>query len=208
MEHGTDKKKISELQMKDVFLEIGNIGSGSCMAALSHMIGREVRYSFPVVMELNYDRIAEWFGPEEENVVGVLNPLSGDISGMFLQVYKKEMVSAILEGVLDRKPDQEELDGRMLDLLREIANITASSYLTALSSYTDCRIDLLDSAVSMDMEGAIVTELIGAASHTFGRALCIGSRFLAGCEQGESCMLAIFREESIKRLIKAMEVEL
>ena len=43
----------------------------------------------------------------------------------------------------------------------------ASSYLTGLSACAGLRIILADSAVSMDMTGAIITSLIGTAADHF-----------------------------------------
>ena len=208
MELSAGKQSFSKNQVDDIVSEIGNIGAGSCMASLSHMTGKRVVYSAPVVMEMDYSRVADWFGPADENVVGVMVPFSGDITGLLLQVYKMDMVSVILESVLERRPRQGELDGRNLDLLKEIANITSSIYLTSLSSCAGCKIDVQDSAVSMDMEGAIVTELIGAAANTCGMAVCIGNKFHIGEGAGESCLCMILHEDSVKWFIDAMEVGL
>ncbi len=208
MEQSVGKKSVSKNQVEDIVCEIGNIGAGSCMASLSHMTGKMVTCSAPVVMEMDYNRVADWFGPADESVVGVMVPFSGDITGLLLQVYKMDMVSVILEGVLERQPEQEELDGRLLDLLKEIANITSSTYLTSLSSCTGCKIDVQDSAVSMDMEGAIVTELIGAAANIYGLAVCIGNKFHIGEDSGESCLCMILHGDSVGRFIDAMEVGL
>lgn len=196
---------LQKLQMEDVFREIGNVGTGRCMASLSHMIGMEVSYSSPELIEMDYKSLSDWFGCADEHVVGVLIPFEGDIQGSVLQIYKDDMVRAILEGVLGQSVGQEELNGRLLDLLREVANITASTYLTTLASYTGCRILLSGAAVSMDMAGAIVTELIGTASMSEA-TLCIGNRFFVQDEAVDSRLLVNFQEASVRRFLDALEV--
>ena len=125
---------------------------------------------------------------------------------MILQVYKNEMVTTILGGVLEREPGSCELDGRHLDILKEVANITASSYLTALSACSGCRIDISEAAVSMDMVGAIITELIGTAGN-YGGVLCIGNRFSVNGAD-DSHILVMLDKESAGKLLEALEVEL
>ncbi len=193
------------MQLKDVFQEIGNVGTGSCMASLSHMIGAEVKYSPPQIIEMAYGSLSDWFGNVGERVVGVLIPFSGDIHGMVLHVYRNEMVRSILEGVLGQNDGHGELDGQFLDLLREVASLTASTYLTALASYTGCRISLSRAAVSMDMEGAIITELIGAAGLP-EEMLCIGNHFRVKGKTEGSHMLVIMQECSVGKFLEALGV--
>lgn len=191
---------------EETLLEMGNIGTGSSMASLAHIIGQKVRYAPPVMKKVDYNGLAEWIGLAEENVVAVLIPFTGDITGMLLQIYKEDMRNVILKRLLDTVSVPEEMDGRMLDLIRETANIMASSYLTSLSACVGLKITLSDSAVSMDMTGAIVTALIGTASATFPEGICIGNNFSTAAGTEESCLLMVLREDSVTRIMEAVEV--
>lgn len=201
-----DKRELPGGQAAETLLEMGNIGTGSSMASLSHIIGEKVCYAPPVMKTVDYDSLAEWIGRAEENVAAILIPFTGDISGMLLQVYKEEMIDWILRKMLDTEKVPEEMDGQMLDLLRETANIMASSYLTGLSSCAGLRITLSDSAVSMDMTGAIITALIGTAAGMFPGGICIGNNFSIAEAEQESCMLMVLREDSISEIMNAVEV--
>lgn len=194
---------LQKMQLKDVFLEIGNVGTGSCMASLSHMIGAEVSYSPPDLIKMEYNGLSEWFGNDGESVVGVLIPFDGDIRGMVLQIFREGMVSSILNGVLGQ--EYGELDGPCLDLLREVANIMASTYLTVFASYAGSRITISGAAVTMDMTGAIVTELIGAAGLP-EEMLCIGNHFLARGETSGGHMLVAMQDKSVRKFLEALEV--
>lgn len=201
-----DKRDVRQAQIADVFCEIGNIGTGAGMASLSHIIGAEVNYSPSVVTAGEYDGLLSWFGDAGASIAAVLTPFCGDIRGMVLQIYERDMVKTLLEGILEREIGNSGLDGRLLDILREIANITASSYLTALSSCSGCRIDVLEAAVSMDMVGAIITELLGA-DESYGESLCIGNRFSVN-GTGGSHILILLHRESVWQLMESLEVEL
>ena len=52
------KKDTMEEEATDIFLEMGNIGTGSAVTALSNMIGRPINEIFPNVMLLDYERQA------------------------------------------------------------------------------------------------------------------------------------------------------
>lgn len=194
-----------ELQSNDVLLEIGNVGTGSCMASLSHMIGEDIRYSPPELIRMEYDSFSDWFGNVGESVVGVLTPFDGDIQGMVLQIFRDDMVRSVLEGVLGQEQGYGELDGQCLDLLREVANIMASTYLTVLASYAGSRITLSGAAVSMDMVGAIITELIGVSGLP-EEMLCIGNHFLVGTKTEDSHMMVMMQKQSARKFLEALEV--
>ena len=191
-----DERELPGGPAAETLLEMGNIGTGSSMASLSHIIGEKVCYAPPVMKTVDYDGLAEWIGYAEENVAAVLIPFTGDINGMLLQIYKEENTEQV----------SGEMDGQMLDLLKETANIMASSYLTGLSACVGLRITLSDSAVSMDMTGAIITALIGTAAGTFPGGICIGNNFSTAEAEQKSCMLMVLREDSISEIMKAVEV--
>ncbi len=77
-----------EIQTRDVLREICNIGVGSCMTSLSHMIGREVHYSVSYASELgNYGDMTDWFTRPDQYVAGVTVPFEGDIDGAVLLIF-------------------------------------------------------------------------------------------------------------------------
>lgn len=206
MEDRSEKNRTAENRSEDLFRELGNIGAGSSMTSLAHMIGRQVHGSLPVILSAEYGSMMDWFGRTEENVVGVLVPFSGDLSGLLLQVYRKDMVKAILKGLYGSEADKSEMDGSLLNLLRETANITASSYLTALASYGDWRLDVLDSAVSMDMAGSIITEFSGMAA-ALGENCCVGNRFGTDGKDRESCMLLVLPRQTENSFMEVLGVQ-
>ena len=201
-----DERELPGGPAAETLLEMGHNGTGSSMASLSHIIGEKVCYAPPVMKTVDYDGLAEWIGYAEENVAAVLIPFTGDINGMLLQIYKEEMTDVILRKLLNTEQVSGEMDGQMLDLLKETANIMASSYLTGLSACVGLRITLSDSAVSMDMTGAIITALIGTAAGTFPGGICIGNNFSTAEAEQKSCMLMVLREDSISEIMKAVEV--
>ena len=70
----------------DVLREIGNIGAGNAMTALSQMLQCKVDMQVPQVRLLEFHEVGAMMGGEEQLMVGVYLAVEGDITGsiMFL----------------------------------------------------------------------------------------------------------------------------
>ncbi|WP_181995711.1 chemotaxis protein CheC [Clostridium sp. AM58-1XD] len=195
-----------EIQTKDILREISNIGIGSCMTSLSHIIGKEVHYSVSCVSELeNYGDMMEWFKRADEHVAGVSVPFNGDIAGSILLIYQPSMADTILTEIFGSIPKWGSMNNEMLDMIQETANIMASSYLSSLSAYTSWHIQAGCSAASTDMVGAMIGEIAGMAVKADNHVLCIGSRFGTEPDSQENCMMMMLYEHSIPGFLEALE---
>lgn len=194
-----------EIQVKDVFCEMCNIGIGSSMTALSQIIGHDIGYTVPDVDGIeNYDGMKHWYLKADEYVAGVSLPFDGDIEGMILIIYHVSMVREILEPVFDKPAGLKEISSEMLDMVRETGNLMASSYLSALSVYTMWHLNAGKSAVSMDMAGSMIGEAAGIVSSSDQNVFCIGSRFGLKELEKESCMLLMVKEHSMPEFIETL----
>ena len=190
------KKDTMEEEATDIFLEMGNIGTGSAVTALSNMIGRPINEIFPNVMLLDYDRLMEILGQDDERVLGLLFPVCGEISGLLLFVWKQDFVSDIFESLQGTKARLQDLDEEKLSVMKEIANIMTSAYFTAISSYTDKKIEIHAPAVSVDMAGAVVTEPAGWTSGRGKYIVCVESGFYGQDEKKASHLCFMMYQES------------
>ena len=66
----------------DVLKEIGNIGAGNATTALAQMVNMKVDMSVPKVELVPFSQLADFIGSEEEQVVGMLLQMSGDVDGL------------------------------------------------------------------------------------------------------------------------------
>lgn len=201
------KKDNMEEEATDIFLEMGNIGTGSAVTALSNMIGRPINEIFPNVMLLDYDRLMEILGQEDERVLGLLFPVCGEVSGLLLFVWKQDFVSDIFESLQGTKARLQDLDEEKLSVMKEIANIMTSAYFTAISSYTDKKIEIHAPAVSVDMAGAVVTEPAGWTSGRGKYIVCVESGFYGQDEKKASHLCFMMYQESTVGFLKSLGVE-
>lgn len=202
--------KRSELDIlsKDAFQEIGNIGSGSAVTALSHLISEEIIARPPQVIPLECDRLPEAFGKIDESAMGILLPFYGDISGMLLFVLTEPFVRELLMKTIGCPANFREMDEYKLSVIQEITNIMASSYFTAISAYMHKQIHISQPAVSIDMLGAMVTDpaswIMGLGQDT----VCIENGFYLKEDSNMNHLGLMLYQESTCQLLQAVGVTL
>ncbi len=162
----------------DVLKEIGNIGAGNAMTALSEMLQTKVDMHVPQVRLLEFCDVGSLLGGEEQIMVGVFLGVEGDISGsmMFLVEQKsaKHLVNKIMMGM---GSDGEEFTEMELSAMRELGNIITGAYLNSLSTLTNLVIYPTPPELTVDMAGAILS-VPAVQFGIFGdKILLIQSRF-------------------------------
>ncbi|MBQ2802951.1 MAG: chemotaxis protein CheC [Lachnospiraceae bacterium] len=142
----------------DVLKEIGNIGAGNAMTALSQMLQCKVDMKVPQVKLLDFAEVGAMVGGEEQIMVSVFLGVEGDITGsmMFLVEEKsaKHLINKLMMGML---PESDEFSEMELSAMQEVGNIITGAYLNSLSTLTNLKIYPSPPALSVDMAGAILS---------------------------------------------------
>ncbi len=142
----------------DVLREIGNIGAGNAMTALSQMLNCKVDMRVPQVRLLEFSEVGTVVGGEEQVMVGVLLAVEGDIDGsmMFLIEKKsaKHLVNKLMMGMGSADEDFNEME---MSAMQEIGNIITGAYLNSLSMMTNLKIIPSPPGLTVDMAGAILS---------------------------------------------------
>ncbi len=142
----------------DVLREIGNIGAGNAMTALSQMLQCKVDMQVPQVRLLEFRDVGTMMGGEEQLMVGVYLAVEGDITGSIMFLVKQEgakhLVNKIMMGMGSEGPDLNEME---LSAMKEVSNIITGAYLNSLSTLTNLRIYPSPPALASDMAGAILS---------------------------------------------------
>lgn len=150
-------EKVSE-NYGDVLKEIGNIGAGNAMTALSQMLQCKVDMQVPQVKLLDFAEVGEIMGGEEQIMVGVFLGVEGDITGsmMFLveQASAKHLINKIMMGMA---PEGDEFTEMELSAMKEVGNIITGAYLNSLSSLTKLKIFPTPPQLTVDMACAILS---------------------------------------------------
>ena len=142
----------------DVLKELGNIGAGNAMTALSQMLQCKVDMKVPQVRLLEFRDVGEVMGGEEQIMVGVFLGVEGDITGSMMFMVEegsaRHLIQKITMGML---PEGSEFEEMGLSAMKEVGNIITGAYLNSLSTLTNMKIYPTPPSVTADMAGAILS---------------------------------------------------
>ena len=124
----------------DVLKELGNIGAGNAVTALSKMLDKKINMEVPQVRILELAEVSEIFGGAEVPVTGIYLRMEGDISGNIMFLLPMESSRVLLDMLMGGYRDGDEFDDMDLSALEEIGNILAGSYTSSLAALTGMNI--------------------------------------------------------------------
>ena len=137
----------------DVLKEIGNIGAGNATTAIANMLGMKIDMNVPNVKLMEVSKLGTAVGAEDETIVGIFLEVMNDIEGSMM--FLVDIPSArylVNKLMMEDVPADKPFDEMELSALKEIGNIIAGSYLSALSSMTNLVI-----SPSVDMAASILS---------------------------------------------------
>lgn len=168
----------------DTLREIGSIGTGNAAAALSTMLGRNVRITLPEVRIMGYNEAIEWIGGPEAITAGVMVRISGQMNGIMLSVQSLEFINLALGSMLEEQVQSyDDLKDLERSALIEIGNIMISTFINALAGLADISVELTVPSLSVDMQGAILTVPMAEYGGQSDYLMTIGGNFL--CDNQE-----------------------
>jgi len=145
----------------DALREMSNIGMGHAATALSQMLGETLYIRVPKVTVADVAKVPDFLGGPEQLVAGVVLQVLGDARGLVLMVFPEESAMELLRRVVSRTPSQQVLDEIEESTLKEIGNILASAYLSALGSLVNKTLIPSIPQFAYDMVGAVIDAVLG-----------------------------------------------
>ena len=141
----------------DVLKEIGNIGAGNAMTALSQMIGCKVDMRVPMVRLLEFKDVGSLMGGEEQIMACVLFGVTGDVSGSMMFLIERGAARHLLKKIMGETGSDEDFTEMEASALQEVGNIITGAYLNSLASFTGMKIISSPPQMTVDMAGAILS---------------------------------------------------
>ena len=145
----------------DVLKELGNIGAGNATTAIATMLNLTIDMKVPKVELKAVEDLGSAICSEEETIVGIFLEVQNDISGsmMFLMRLNSAhyLVNRLMGGMGADGSAQGEFSEMELSAMKEIGNIIAGSYLSALSTMTNLVITPSVPYIAVDMAAAILS---------------------------------------------------
>lgn len=202
-------KNYSELDetARDILCEIGNIGTGNAVTALSSMVGFNFQVELPQVKIMNYREAPDILGGAETLQTGIMLEIDGELSGMFMflmnEEFTKEMVMALLGMV---KEDWLYMDEMCRSVICEVGNIVCCSYVNALAKLMEVKIQVSVPDVCCDMVGAILSVPMIHFANLSDELMVIENQFSTEQLAFTSHVLFLPELESLDKIFKRLGV--
>jgi chemotaxis protein CheC len=142
-----DKKINLNDEQEDMLKEIGNIGSGNAITALSRLIKKKINVDLTNVGIISFENLAAQFGGPNQKVCGIFSQIEGTSQSTIFQAFEltplMKMVKSIAGEDSDIDPDKvkskEDIDEYARSTITEMGNILAGHYASALADLTDTK---------------------------------------------------------------------
>ncbi|MFR4352149.1 MAG: chemotaxis protein CheC [Roseburia sp.] len=142
----------------DVLRELGNIGAGNATSAIANMLGMKMDMHVPSIRLMEVSKLGMAIGEEDETIVGIFLEVEKDINGSMMFLMEIPSARYLVNKLMMQDTSADTPFGEMeLSALKEIGNIIAGSYLSALSSLTNLVILPSIPYIAVDMAASILS---------------------------------------------------
>ncbi len=128
-------------EQEDMLKEIGNIGSGNAVTALSRLIKKKIDIDLTNVGIVSFDNLTEQFGGPMEKICGIFTQIKGTPQSTIFQAFELRPLMRLISSLMgkDSKIDPKninskgDLDDFAISTVTEMGNILAGHYASALA---------------------------------------------------------------------------
>jgi len=169
--------KLNNVQM-DILKETSNIGMGHAATALSQMIGHPVKLRVPHVTITKISQVPEYLGGAEKMMVGITLQVLGDARGSIMLLFPQESAHRLLCNLTGDQGKVLIMNEVTISALKEVGNILASAYLSALGSMLHKTLIPSVPLLAYDMAGAVVDYVLIDLSKSSDLAMLVETDFI------------------------------
>lgn len=192
----------------DVLKEIGNIGAGNATTAIANMLGMKIDMNVPNIRLMEVSKLGTAVGAEDETIVGIFLEVTEDIEGSMMFLIDIPSARYLVNKLMMTDVPADQPFGEMeLSALKEVGNIIAGSYLSALSSMTNLVIAPSVPYIAVDMAASILSVPAIEFGQFGDNALLIQTEICADVAINGYFIL-MPEQESYEKILKALGVPL
>ena len=190
---------------RDILKEIGNIGTGNAVTALSQMLMHPVDIAVPDLKILKYQEGCSLLDSADELQTGIMVGVGGEMEGMFLFLLSETFTMMVLNKILGEEEREFLNPGEMeRSLICELGNIMCGSYINALASVMDLKLEVSVPDVCIDMGGAILSVPLSRFLRVSDDILMIDNLFHLGGESFLGRILFIPEPDSLDMMLRSL----
>lgn len=151
----------------DMLKELGNIGSGNAITALSELLSSKIEVSLTSADILSFWKVPELFDNPFVEMVGIYSDFALNSDLVIIQIFTKESVMNLINLLSDQKKISiedlktiDELDDLSSSIINEIGNILSGHYANALADLLSVKLIPNVPRVAIDTLNAILEFII------------------------------------------------
>ncbi|MZP28255.1 CheY-P-specific phosphatase CheC [Heliobacterium undosum] len=199
-----DFLSLTPLQM-DALREVGNVGAGNSATALSQMVQKAIDMKVPSLGVVPFDHVADHMGGPETLVAGVYLRVEGKAPANLLFVLPIDSAKALVDMLMGFPAGTTQAIGEMeTSALKEVGNILAGTYLSALSMFTRLTFEQSVPALAIDMAAAIISVVLTSIAEVGDHALLLATEFVGEGQQIAGSLFLIPEEGSLELILGSL----
>lgn len=161
----------------------------------------------PKVNISEFKVLSDVLGGAENQIVGILVGVEGDINGMMMFVLETESAQNLINILMQKDIKHfEEFTEMDLSALKEIGNIITGAYLSSLASLTNLKIISTIPYIAIDMAGAILSVPAIEFGKVGDKALLIQTDFGEGNKSVYGYFILIPEEKSYAKILNSLGI--
>lgn len=163
----------------DALREIGNIGLGGAVTALSDLTGVLFTLEAPQVLQMDTSTLPQLCCVSPESlVVGTVSRVNGDWPGEGAFLFPWQSACVLWQILVQMQPSGlEALDELYQSVINEVSNIMLGNYLQAISQMTGFTLHMEPPAFAADMAMAVLSSILVEALYGQRELLAIETAF-------------------------------
>lgn len=195
---------LNETQL-DALMEISNVGVGHAATAFSQLLGVQVDIKVPDVAITDISEVPDKLGGADTPVVLMLLKMLGDAKGDLVIIFPKPSADKMVAMLLRQDVSETDIFTDMAQsALREVGNILASAYLSALGSMLNLSLIPSTPSVAYDMLGAAVDAVLVDIASSENKALMVETQLFIKDETLHGSFFLMPEPESIDVLLNIL----
>ena len=189
----------------DAIREIGSIGTGNAISALSSIMNTPIKMDVPSIKVEEFDDAVYAVGSPEDIVMAVLVTMSGEMDGMMMFLVEKQGINEILGHVINEHvEDLFQISEMGLSALTELGNIMISSYVNAISQMANMNIELSVPAAAVNMLGGILSVPMAELGYETDKLMMIDGSMTIKGNTFNNTILMLPRIKSLNALMEKL----
>ena len=191
----------------DCLQEMGNIGSGNAASSLSAMLGKTVTMHVPKISVLDYQSVIDEMGGPEKLITAILVTFKGDIKGMMIFLLENAFAEIVVNTFMGKQNiDVIRMDEADSSAVKEMGNIMAGAYLSALAAMAEFTIEMDPPSMTIDMMGAVMNAPMVTLDEVGDKVLFIDEGFKIENTEINANIILVPEMESLDILMKKLGV--